>query len=61
MTEFLAEAAEDVVKAIGKLKSKKGAARDDIEEAARLATRRAAQRWSGKRPQVRVVSIGGAS
>lgn len=60
MTEFLAEAAADVVKAIGKITSKRGAARDDIEEAARLATRRAAQRWSGKRPQVRVISVGGA-
>ncbi|SMQ74611.1 ribonuclease J [Altererythrobacter xiamenensis] len=60
MTEFLSEAATDVVKAIGKLASKRGATRDDIEEAARLATRRAAQRWSGKRPQVRVISVGGA-
>ena len=41
--------------AIGKLK---GNARKDlalVHEAARLAARRAAQRWSGKRPQVRVI------
>lgn len=55
LADFLAEAREDVEKAIGRLK---GAARNDpdqIKEAARLAARKAATRWSGKRPQVRVV------
>ncbi|QKG71653.1 ribonuclease J [Erythrobacter mangrovi] len=53
--EFLAETRADVIEAIRKLK---GPARKDeasIHEAARLAARRAAQRWSGKRPQVRVI------
>lgn len=60
MPEFLAEAAADVVAAIGKIKGRAGRNRDDVEEAARIATRRAAQRWSGKRPQVRVVSLMGS-
>ncbi len=52
---FVAEAEQDVGAALGKLK---GAARRDIAdvtEAARLAARRAAQRWSGKKPQVQVI------
>jgi ribonuclease J len=52
---FVVEAKADIAAALGKLK---GAARlDDAEitEAARLAARRAAQRWSGKKPQVRVI------
>ena len=53
--EFVAEAEGDVVTALSKLK---GGARKDREamiEAARLAARRAAQRWSGKKPQVKVL------
>ena len=53
--QFLTETRADIREAIGKLK---GASRRDaaeIQEAVRLATRRAAQRWSGKRPQVRVI------
>ena len=56
---FIAEAEEDVLTALTKLK---GAARkdgDDIEEAARLAARRATQRWCGKRPQVQVLMLDG--
>nr|WP_240049065.1 ribonuclease J [Parerythrobacter lutipelagi] len=56
--DFIAEAMEDVGSAIGRLK---GHARKDsaqIMEAARLATRRAAQRWSGKKPHVLVRMIG---
>ena len=52
---FVSEASDDIRAAISKLK---GAARKDegsVHEAARLAARRAAQRWSGKRPQVRVI------
>lgn len=55
--DFVAEAEGDVAAAIGKLK---GAARKDREaviEAARLAARRAAQRWSGKKPQVQVLLL----
>ena len=53
--DFVAEAQADVEKAIGKLQG--GARRDEaqVTEAARLAARRAAQRWSGKKPQVKVM------
>ena len=56
---FVAEAQADIAAALGKLKG--AARRDDAEiaEAARLAVRRAAQRWSGKKPQVRVILPGG--
>ena len=56
--DFVAEAEADVLKALRKLKGK--AARDpaQVHEAARLAARRAAQRWSGKKPQVRVMLAG---
>ena len=53
--DFLAEAAQDVREAIGKLKGPARQSAPDIQEAARLAARRAAQRWCGKRPQVRVL------
>ncbi|MFA9201082.1 MAG: MBL fold metallo-hydrolase RNA specificity domain-containing protein, partial [Cypionkella sp.] len=55
---FVAEAERDVAEALNKLKG--AAARDpgEIVEAARLAARRSATRWSGKRPQVRVVVPG---
>ena len=61
LPEFLAEASEDVLKAIGKLKGRDAKDEAAIREAARLAARRAAQRWSGKRPQVRVVMPGVAA
>lgn len=57
--DFVAEASADIVKA---LRGLKGAARKDrqsLNEAVRLATRRAATRWSGKRPQVKVILMGG--
>lgn len=57
--QFIAEAEADIEKAIAKLK---GAARKDLDgvmETARLAARRAAQRWSGKKPQTRVIMVGG--
>ena len=50
--DFEAEAVADIRKAIGKLKTRDPQA---IHEATRLAARRAAQRWSGKRPQTRVI------
>ncbi|MEZ5682362.1 MAG: ribonuclease J [Erythrobacter sp.] len=53
--EFVAEAQADIIEAIRKLKGKGGKEPAAIHEAARLAARRAAQRWSGKRPQVRVI------
>ena len=57
---FVEEAEADVATALGKLK---GVARGDpaeMTEAARLAARRAAQRWSGKKPQVQVMLPGAA-
>ncbi len=56
---FVGEAQQDVATALQKLK---GPARRDVDavtEAARLAARRAAQRWSGKKPQVKVMLVGG--
>ncbi|QPD00090.1 ribonuclease J [Qipengyuania soli] len=53
--EFIAEAQNDISEALGKLKGKDRKEPGSIHEAARLAARRAAQRWSGKRPQVRVI------
>ena len=50
--DFVKEATEDIVKAIRKSEKRDRAA---VHEAVRLATRRAAQRWCGKRPQVRVI------
>lgn len=58
MPVFLEEAANDVLNAIGRLKGKDARDPAAVLEAARLAARRAAQRWSGKRPQVRVVMAG---
>ncbi len=53
--EFVAEAREDVGAALARLKGGQRHDRDAITEAARLAARRAASRWSGKKPQVRVI------
>ena len=61
LPDFLDEAAEDVLKAIGRLKGRDAKDEAAIREAARLAARRAAQRWSGKKPQVRVVMPGAAA
>ena len=58
LPEFLAETANDVLNAISRLKGKDARDPAAVHEAARLAARRAAQRWSGKRPQVRVVMPG---
>jgi len=55
MPEFIEEAQTDVINAVRKLKGQDAREPAVIAETARLATRRAAQRWSGKRPQVRVV------
>jgi ribonuclease J len=55
MDEFLGEARADVAAALARLKGGQRHDRDVVTEAARLAARRAAQRWSGKKPQVRVI------
>ncbi len=56
--EFVSEAEGDVAAAIAKLKGGARKDRDSVMEAARLAARRAAQRWCGKKPQVRVLLAG---
>ncbi|MXO61771.1 ribonuclease J [Qipengyuania oceanensis] len=58
MPQFVLEATADIEKAIARLKGAARKDRSEISEATRLATRRAAQRWSGKRPQVRVMMLG---
>ena len=52
---FCAEAQADVLTSVGKLKGGNAKDRDAVIEAARLAARRAATRWSGKKPQVQVL------
>ena len=54
---FRDEAEEDVVKAISKLKGPNSRDSDVVIEAARLAARRAASRWCGKKPQVQVMLV----
>jgi len=54
--DFITEAEGDVVKALGKLNGS-GKDRDTVVEAARLAARRAATRWCGKKPQVKVMML----
>jgi len=53
--EFVVEAERDVIEALKRLKGPKARDREEVMEAARLAARRAAQRWSGKKPQTRVI------
>ena len=55
MDEFVAEAQGDVSKALGTLKGEKARDRAAIAEVVRLTVRRAAQRWSGKKPVVQVM------
>ncbi len=55
MDEFVAEAQSDVAKALGTLKGEKARDRAAISETVRLTVRRAAQRWSGKKPVVQVM------
>ena len=56
--DFVEEAEADVLKAINALKGRRRDDRGEVLEAARLAARRAAQRWSGKKPQTRVIIAG---
>jgi ribonuclease J len=53
--EFVVEAERDVIEALKRLKGPKARDREEVMEVARLAARRAAQRWSGKKPQTRVI------
>ncbi|WP_310530596.1 MBL fold metallo-hydrolase RNA specificity domain-containing protein [Novosphingobium sp.] len=57
--DFRHEAEQDILTALAKLKGAKARDRDEVTEAARLAARRAAQRWSGKKPQVQVMVVEG--
>ncbi|WP_375291345.1 ribonuclease J [Qipengyuania sp.] len=59
MPRFIAEAQTDIAAALRRLKGAARRDRAEITEAARLAARRAANRWSGKKPQVRVILAGG--
>ncbi len=61
LPEFIAEAQSDIMLALQQLKGRDGRDPVAVHEAARLAARRAAQRWSGKRPQVRVLMPEGRS
>ncbi|XUU60061.1 ribonuclease J [Erythrobacter sp. HA6-11] len=54
---FYAEAVADSLKALEKLRGHDAKDQAARSEAVRIATRRAAQRWSGKRPQVRVINL----
>jgi ribonuclease J len=55
--EFVAEAERDVAEALKRLKGPKARDREEILETARVAARRAAQRWSGKKPQTKVILL----
>ena len=52
---FVEEAVNDIRDALKRLRRRE---EGDVLEAARLAARRAAQRWSGKKPQTRVILAG---
>lgn len=56
--DFVAEAKSDIAAALKRLKGTERKNASAVAEAARLATRKAAQRWSGKKPQVKVMLIG---
>jgi ribonuclease J len=50
---FVEEAQNDVIEALGKLRGPDKRNASAISEAARLAVRRAATRWCGKKPRSR--------
>lgn len=56
--EFVEEAVSDIADALKRLKGGARKDREAVAEAARLAARRAAQRWCGKKPQTRVIMVG---
>ena len=53
--DFIAEAEADVATALGRLKGQARRDPEQLHETARLAARRCAQRWTGKKPQTRVI------
>ncbi len=53
--QFVTEAEGDVEAALARMKGGARKDREAVIETARLAARRAAQRWSGKKPQVKVL------
>jgi len=55
--DFVAEAEADIAAALKKLRAHTREDSDVMMETARLAARRAAQRWCGKKPQTRVVLV----
>ncbi|GAB5347485.1 ribonuclease J [Alteriqipengyuania sp. 357] len=55
--DFVAEATRDVQEALRRLRGRDAKDAGARQEAVRLAARRAANRWSGKRPQVQVVMV----
>ncbi len=55
MDDFITEAQADVQKAVLAIKGDKKRDREAIAETVRLTVRRAAQRWSGKKPVVQVM------
>jgi len=55
--DFVDEAQRDIGVALGKLKGAMRRDRAAVAEAARLAARRAATRWCGKKPHVRVMLL----
>ena len=59
--DFVEEAENDVMAALAKLKGGDRQVESAVAEAARLAARRAAQRWSGKKPQVKVMLLAEAT
>ena len=61
LPEFIEETQEDILKAIGKLRGRDAQDPAAVHEAARLAARRSARKWSGKSPQVRVVLPGASN
>ena len=56
--DFIEETQQDILNAIGKLRGRDASDPAAVHEATRLAARRAARRWSGKNPQVRVIMPG---
>ncbi|MFC4295503.1 ribonuclease J [Novosphingobium tardum] len=55
LTAFREDARKDISRAIQQLKGQRAKEPEAVREAVRLATRRAAQRWSGKKPVVQVM------
>ena len=61
MPDFIEETQDDILKAIGKLRGKDATDPGAVHETARIAARRAARRWAGKSPQVRVIMPGASN